>query len=34
MTKADIKTIEPDVLTKMYNRETFFSLFSEIDTIY
>ena len=30
---TDIKTIESDALTKMYNRETFFSIFSEQSAI-
>ena len=34
LTKADIKTIEAQALTRMYNHETFFSLFSELDAIY
>ena len=34
MTKADIRAIEMQVLTKMYMGETFFSLFSALDAIY
>lgn len=34
LSQSDIKEIEPEVLTKVFKRHTFFSLFSELGPIY